>query len=531
MRVAMVSPYSLSRPGGVQGQVTGLARALRRLGPRGASLAPDDGRARAGEARRRVVVVGRSTGVRANGSVAPVALRRRRRLAGRAVRPAAPGRRRAPARAAGPGGRLRLPAAPAGARWWAPSTAPGRARGTGCSAAGPLGGRAARRALRGLRGGPGHRGGDLGGDYEVLFNGVDVERFADAGPGRPTSRRSSSSGATRTARAWASCSDAFAAVPGPGAAVGGRATGPRPPSCDRRHPPSARVQWLGRAAPTTSWRARLAGADVLCAPSLGGESFGMVLLEAMAAGCAVVASDLPGYRAGRRRARAALVPPGDPARWPAPCGGAGRRRPDRAARRSPARGPGGLSAHAERWSMDAAGRAATSRSTGEPPSGSVRPRRGPPVAGYPERAMRRLPSSSDAARRRRRPEPAGPPGSRVAARAGVGPAPGTSGPRSGGSRSGRLAVDQRRRTSVGRPGRAATVRASRRPGGGRSVGRGPAPGAPAAGPAVVAARSEPAVAAVVEAGDRRRGRAAEPAAGRAAGRGAAGVRARPGASG
>ena len=38
------------------------------------------------------------------------------------------------------------------------------------------------------------------------------------------------------------------------------------------------------------------GAVVFVAPSLGGESFGVVLLEAMAAGTAVVASDLPGYR-------------------------------------------------------------------------------------------------------------------------------------------------------------------------------------------------------------------------------------------
>ncbi len=29
MKIAMLSPYSLSRPGGVQGQVFGLARALR----------------------------------------------------------------------------------------------------------------------------------------------------------------------------------------------------------------------------------------------------------------------------------------------------------------------------------------------------------------------------------------------------------------------------------------------------------------------------------------------------------------------
>ncbi len=43
-------------------------------------------------------------------------------------------------------------------------------------------------------------------------------------------------------------------------------------------------------------RAVLEAADVLCAPSLGGESFGMVLTEAFAAGTPVVASDIAGYR-------------------------------------------------------------------------------------------------------------------------------------------------------------------------------------------------------------------------------------------
>ncbi len=43
-------------------------------------------------------------------------------------------------------------------------------------------------------------------------------------------------------------------------------------------------------------RRELAAADVLCAPSLGGESFGMVLTEAFAARTTVVASDIAGYR-------------------------------------------------------------------------------------------------------------------------------------------------------------------------------------------------------------------------------------------
>ena len=56
---------------------------------------------------------------------------------------------------------------------------------------------------------------------------------------------------------------------------------------------------------------RLVAADVLAAPALGGESFGMVLLEAMAARTVVVASDIDGYR-GAAGGHAVLAPPGDP---------------------------------------------------------------------------------------------------------------------------------------------------------------------------------------------------------------------------
>ena len=59
--------------------------------------------------------------------------------------------------------------------------------------------------------------------------------------------------------------------------------------------------------------AELARADVLCAPSLGGESFGMVITEGLAAGTPVLASDIPGYRdVLRDGVDGQLVPVGDP---------------------------------------------------------------------------------------------------------------------------------------------------------------------------------------------------------------------------
>ena len=71
------------------------------------------------------------------------------------------------------------------------------------------------------------------------------------------------------------------------------------------------VEALGKVDDEEKSR-RLARADVLCAPSLGGESFGMVLTEAFAHGTPVVASQIAGYSdVVRDGVDGLLVPPGD----------------------------------------------------------------------------------------------------------------------------------------------------------------------------------------------------------------------------
>jgi phosphatidylinositol alpha-mannosyltransferase len=72
------------------------------------------------------------------------------------------------------------------------------------------------------------------------------------------------------------------------------------------------VRALGKLSDADK-RQELAHADVLCAPSLHGESFGMVITEGFAAGTPVLASDIPGYRDVLGDGiEGQLVPVGDP---------------------------------------------------------------------------------------------------------------------------------------------------------------------------------------------------------------------------
>ncbi len=69
VRVGMVCPYSLSLPGGVQGQVLGIARAMRKMGVEARVLAPCDGP----PPESWITPLGASVPAAGNGSIAPIA--------------------------------------------------------------------------------------------------------------------------------------------------------------------------------------------------------------------------------------------------------------------------------------------------------------------------------------------------------------------------------------------------------------------------------------------------------------------------
>jgi phosphatidylinositol alpha-mannosyltransferase len=155
----------------------------------------------------------------------------------------------------------------------------------------------------------------LRGAYRVIPNGVDVERYAsatptDLGPGRKVAfvgrlhpRKGFPVALDAFARVASAVDDAHLVVVGDGderSALQRLDAGTR-----------SRVIRLG-ARPNRDLPGILAACDAFLAPNVGGESFGMVLVEAMAAGLPVVASAIPGFdEVVEDGVDGILVPPGD----------------------------------------------------------------------------------------------------------------------------------------------------------------------------------------------------------------------------
>jgi phosphatidylinositol alpha-mannosyltransferase len=308
VRIGLVCPYSLSLPGGVQGQILGLARSLRASGHEVRVLGPCDGPPPdAG-----VTPLGNCVPLAANGSVAPIApdlpcaLRTIRALRDEDFdivhlhEPFVPG-----------------PCLVAALMASAPLVGTFHAAGESAAyrwAPGPLRWLTRRLAVRtavsadAVALAESH----LGGAYEQTFNGVEVDRFAKATPWPTEGPTVLFVGRHEERKGLAVL---LAALPHLPADARIWVAGDGPDTASLRRGPGAdpRVEWLGRIDDEERNR-RLRGADVFCAPSLRGESFGVVLLEAMAAGTPIVASNLPGYANVARPGREGLlVAPGDAA--------------------------------------------------------------------------------------------------------------------------------------------------------------------------------------------------------------------------
>ena len=313
MHVGIVCPYSFAVPGGVQVHVLDLARALRELGHRVDVLAPAGEEAAPADS---VTSAGRAVAIRYNGSVARLAFgplayaRTRRWLRDHAFdvlhlhEPAAPSLSLlALSLAEGP---IVATFHAAAARSRALSTfhavlQPQLEKVTARIAVSPL----ARRV----------QAQHLGGDAVEIPNGVDITRFAAAVPLPGYPRRGGTVGFVgrfdeprKGMRVLAEAVRSLAAHrPDLRLLVVGRGDG-----AALRRALGFRVQLLGAVDEATKARA-LRSVDVLCTPGIAGESFGMVLTEAMAAGVPVLASDLPAFRRVLDGGAAGvLVPVGDP---------------------------------------------------------------------------------------------------------------------------------------------------------------------------------------------------------------------------
>ncbi|GAA1986582.1 glycosyltransferase family 4 protein [Isoptericola halotolerans] len=303
MRVGIVCPYSFDAPGGVQFHVRDLAQALRAAGHEVSVLAPADDDTEVPDV---VTPAGRAVPVRYNGSVARLSF---------GPRAATKVRRWIDA---GEFDVLHLhepmtPSLSMLALWVAegPVVATfhtSQVRSRALQVAQPLLRQSlekisariavsedARRTLVD----------HLGGDAVVIPNGVYVDRFADAAPaeswrGTPEAPTVAFLGRLDEPRkglqVLAEAAPAIlAAHPGTRFLVAGKGDAGRSAAQSVLGEHGGSFTWLGGVSDEDK-AALLRSADLYVAPQTGGESFGIVLVEAMSAGTGVVASDLGAFR-------------------------------------------------------------------------------------------------------------------------------------------------------------------------------------------------------------------------------------------
>ena len=289
LRIGIVSPYSLTVPGGVQQQVLGLARSLRAKGHEVRVLGPCDGP----PPDAFVTPLGNSLPTAVNGSIAPLApdasaaLRTIRALNDEAFdvvhvhEPLVPG----PSLTA-----LLVKMAPVVATFHS----------AGESAAY----RTFSRQLKwvasriDIRVAVSKDAVELaqryiGGDYEILFNGIELGDYSSLST-TPRENAIFFIGRHEERKGLSILLEAVSKLP-PDVRVWIASDGPQTAELKTRFASDSRIEWLGRISDSEKI-SRMSRASVFCAPSLHGESFGVVLLEAMAAGTPVVASNLDGYR-------------------------------------------------------------------------------------------------------------------------------------------------------------------------------------------------------------------------------------------
>ena len=306
LRIALFSPYSLTLPGGVQNQVMSLARSLRRSGHEVRVLGPCDG----APPDTFVTPLGESLPTAANGSVAPIApdpaaaLRTIRALRDEQFdvlhlhEPLSPG-----------------PTLTALLMRTAPIVATFHAAGDSASY------RYLNRFVRSIAEGIDVRvavsrdaedlaSRYLGGSYRIMPNAVELDRFFDDRDGDARTRSILFCGRHEPRKGLEVLLAAHDRL-GDDTILYIASEGPETARLRHEWPESPTRQWLGRISDRNKVEL-LHTVQIFCSPATGGESFGIVLLEAMAAGAVVVASDIDGYRnVATHGLDARLVPPDD----------------------------------------------------------------------------------------------------------------------------------------------------------------------------------------------------------------------------